>query len=151
MARNRTRIEATADEVFAVLADPYSYEHWVVGCDDIRGTDGDWPNVSSRFFHTVGVGPIKIKDSTKVIAVNSPHRLILEARARPAGIAKVIFELAPADDGRTTDVTIEEFPIRGFAKRIDNAVQDRLIGARNIETLRRLTKQVEQRRVGTTH
>lgn len=140
MSTNRHTIAATPDEVFAVLADARTYEHWVVGCDDIRAVEGDWPAVGSRFFHTVGVGPVKTKDNTKVLEVDPPRRLVLEARARPAGVAKVIFELEATADG--TEVVIEEFPIKGVAKVIDNPIQDGLIKARNVETLRRLEKQV---------
>lgn len=144
MSTNRLTIAASPQEVFAVLADARTYEHWVVGCDDIRAVEGDWPAVDSRFFHTVGVGPLKTKDNTKVLEVDAPHKLVLEARARPAGIAKVIFRLVPVDGG--TDVSIEEYPIRGVAKVIHNPIQDGLIKLRNVETLRRLDKQVEQRK-----
>ncbi|HVF33664.1 MAG TPA: SRPBCC family protein [Acidimicrobiales bacterium] len=146
MSTNRHIIPAAPDEVFAVLADARTYEHWVVGCDDIRAVEGDWPAVGSRFFHTVGVGPLKTKDNTKVLEVDPPRRLVLEARARPAGVAKVIFVLRPLDGGTATEVEIDEYPIRGVAKVIDNPVQDGLIKVRNVETLRRLEKQVLQRR-----
>lgn len=144
MARNRMHIDAPPAEVFAVLADARTYEHWVVGCDDIRAVEGDWPAVGSKFFHTVGAGRVKVKDNTKVIEVEPDRRLVLEARARPAGVAEVIFELKPADGG--TDVEIIEHPIRGIAKRMNNPLQDALIRVRNAETLRRLRKQVDQRR-----
>ena len=144
MSTNRHTIAASPDEVFAVLADAHSYEHWVVGCDDIRAVEGDWPAAGSKFFHTVGVGPLKTSDNTKVLEVEAPHKLVLEARARPAGLAKVIFRLVPVEGG--TDVSIEEYPIRGVAKTIHNPLQDGLIKVRNVETLRRLEKQVLQRK-----
>ena len=144
MSKNRHTIPASPDEVFAVLADARTYQHWVVGCDDIRAVEGDWPAVGSRFFHTVGVGPVKTSDNTKVLEVDAPRRLVLEARARPAGIAKVIFELRPVDGG--TEVEIDEYPIRGAAKVIHNPLQDGLIKVRNVETLRRLEKQVLERK-----
>ena len=144
MSTNRLTIAASPQEVFAVLADANTYQHWVVGCDDIRAVEGDWPAVGSKFFHTVGVGPLKTKDNTKVLEVDAPHKLVLEARARPAGIAKVIFRLVPVDAG--TDVSIEEHPIRGVARVIHNPVQDGLIKVRNVETLRRLEKQVLDRK-----
>lgn len=144
MSTNRHTIDATPDEVFAVLADAHTYEHWVVGCDDIRAVEGDWPAVGARFFHTVGVGPLKTSDNTKVLEVEPGKRLVLEARARPAGIAKVIFVLRPVDGG--TEVEIEEYPVRGAAKTIHNPLQDGLIKVRNVETLRRLDKQVQQRK-----
>ena len=150
MSTNSLTIDATPAEVFAVLADARTYEHWVVGCDDIRAVEGDWPAVGSRFFHTVGVGPVKTKDNTKVLEVEADCRLVLEARARPAGVAKVEFTLDPVGDGSRTEVTIVEYPIKGVAKVIDNPIQDGLIKARNVETLRRLEKQVLERRGSAT-
>ncbi len=148
MSKNHHTIDATPDEVFAVLADARTYEHWVVGCADIRAVDGDWPAVGSKFFHTVGVGPIKTKDNTAVVEVEPGRKLVLEARARPAGVAKVIFTLTPVDGG--TEVEIDEYPVRGVAKTIHNPIQDGLIKLRNVETLRRLDKQVTERKGATT-
>ena len=148
MATNSHTIPATPDEVFAVLADARTYEHWVVGCDEIRGVEGEWPAVGSKFFHTVGVGPLKTSDNTMVVEVDPPRKLVLEARARPAGVAQVIFILNEVADG--TEVEIEEYPVKGAAKVIDNPVQDGLIKVRNVETLRRLEKQVLERRGDAT-
>lgn len=144
MATNSHTIPATPEEVFAVLADARTYQHWVVGCDDIRGVEGEWPTVGSRFFHTVGIGPIKTSDNTVVLEVDPPLMLKLEARARPAGVAHVIFTLQQVEGG--TEIEIDEYPVKGAAKVIDNPVQDGLIKIRNVETLRRLEKQVLERR-----
>jgi uncharacterized protein YndB with AHSA1/START domain len=145
MSKNSLTIDAPPADVWAVLADARAYEHWVVGCDDIRGVEGDWPAVGSRFFHTVGVGPLKTKDNTEVVECEPERRLVLQAHARPAGVAEVIFTLDALDDGSRTDVTIEEFPTEGVAKAIDNPIQDGAIKVRNVETLRRLAKQVADR------
>lgn len=146
MAVTTMPIDGSPAEVFALLSDPYTYEHWVVGCDDIRAVEGDWPAVGALFHHTVGVGPIKFKDNTKVVEVVPGRRLVIEARARPAGVAKVVFTLEPKEGG--TEVTIEERPVRGLAKKIHNPGQDMLIHLRNAESLRRLDQQVRQRRAG---
>ena len=142
MSVNRMRVKGTPAEVFAVLADPYTYEDWVVGCADIRHVEGEWPAVGSLFHHTVGMGPFKVKDNTKVLEVEADSRLVIEARARPAGVAKVVFSLEPVADG--TEVCIEEYPVRGLARRIANPLLDLLIHLRNAETLRRLDKQLEK-------
>ncbi len=140
MSKNRLVIEAPPEAVFAVLADARSYRHWVVGAHEIRGVEGEWPAVGSRFFHTVGVGPFKTKDNTMVTAVEPNRRLELEARARPAGVARVVFTLRPVAGG--TEIEIEEYPIRGAAKLLHSPIQDAVIKARNAETLRRLATQV---------
>ena len=142
MSVNRMRVKGTPAEVFAILADPYTYEHWVVGCVDIRAVEGEWPAVGSLFHHTVGMGPFKVKDNTKVLDVDADTRLVIEARARPAGVAEVVFTLTPVPGG--TEVCIQEYAVRGFAQRIANPVLDFLVHLRNAETLRRLDKQVEQ-------
>ena len=147
MSKNSLTIDAAPADVWAVLADARTYEHWVVGCDEIRGVEGDWPEVGSHFFHTVGVGPVKTSDSTKVLECEPERRLVLEARARPAGVAKVIFDLDAVEGATQTEVTIEEFPIEGVAKAIDNPIQDGAIKVRNVETLRRLAKQVAERQL----
>ncbi len=146
MAMNTTRIDASPAEIYAVLADARSYEQWVVGCDDIRAVEGDWPAPGSVFHHTVGTGPFKVKDNTKVLEVEPDRRLVIEARARPAGVAKVSFELRAIDGA--TEVRMEELPVRGVAKAIHNPFQDRLIHTRNTESLRRLADLVRRRRSG---
>jgi len=144
------RIDAPAADVFAVLADPNTYPQWVVGCDDIRAIDPTWPAVGSKFHHTVGAGPIKVKDNTKVTAVTEGTRLVLEGRARPAGVVSIAFDLTPVVDGTATDVTMSEEPVRGFARLVHNPVQDGLIHARNHKTLQRLRDVVATRRGSPT-
>lgn len=143
MATNETTIAATPEQVFDILLDASTYERWVMGCDDIRSVDPDWPQPGSKFHHTVGFGPLKVQDTTKVLELDAPRRLVLEARARPAGVAKVIFTVTPCPEG--SKVEVEEYPTRGVAKTIDNPVLDGMIKARNVETLRRLDREVEKR------
>lgn len=148
MARVSTTTSAEPRRVFDVLVDPYSYEHWVVGNRSVRGVDANWPEEGSRFHHNVGFGPVNTDDSTKVIEIDRPWRLVLEARARPSGVAKVAVTLEPERGG--TKVTIEEEPIRGMAKRWHNPVFDLLIKLRNVECLRRLKKLAEERQPATS-
>ena len=143
MAENSTTIDATPEQVFEVLLDAWTYKDWVVGADDIRAVDDAWPAPGSCFHHTVGVGPAKTDDRTKIVAVDPPHRLVLEARAGPAGVAHVEFVVGPDRDG--TRVTIEEHPIDGPAERLPEAVSDVGLKLRNAETLRRLRNLVESR------
>jgi len=71
------------------------------------------------------------------------RRLVLRARARPTGVARVEFELAGRDGG--TEVIQSERPIEGPPARLHNPVQDWLIDRRNREGLRRLKQLVERR------
>ena len=45
MASRSTHVRSTPDEVWAVLADPWSYATWVVGTVKIREADEAWPAV----------------------------------------------------------------------------------------------------------
>jgi uncharacterized protein YndB with AHSA1/START domain len=49
MARNRVHIEASRDDVFAVLADAERYPDWVVGAAEVERHDDEFPAVGSRF------------------------------------------------------------------------------------------------------
>jgi uncharacterized protein YndB with AHSA1/START domain len=131
-----THIDASPERVFDVLDDARTYEFWVVGCKDIRDVDPDWPAEGSAFHHSVGVGPVTVKDSTTIVERQRPRVLELRARARPAGIARVHFEVVPSGSGAR--VTIAEAPIEGLPAKLHNPVQDHLIHRRNQETLRRL-------------
>ena len=106
MARNEDQFAVTPERVFAVLSDPESYADWVVGSHSIRDADPDWPAVGTRFHHRVGAGPLTVNDHTEVLEADPPRRLVLRARARPLGTAKVELVLEPRDGG--THVTMTE-------------------------------------------
>jgi uncharacterized protein YndB with AHSA1/START domain len=148
MAENSITIDdARPEDVFAVLLDAWSYADWVVGADHIRAVDDDWPNPGSRFHHTVGVGPAKTDDTTTVLDIDAPRRLVLDAHAGPAGTARVAFLVEPDPDNptRATRVTIEEDAVEGPAEHLPTPVTDVGFRLRNAETLRRLRKVVEER------
>jgi uncharacterized protein YndB with AHSA1/START domain len=141
MATTHTQIAASPDEVFAALANPENYSDWVVGSDTVRDADPAWPKVGSRFHHRVGFGLLKVNDHTEVLAVDPPHRLVMRARARPLGTAKVTMLLA-GRDGRT-DVTMIEVAGDRLSRLALNRLTDPLIHVRNVEALRRLKRIVE--------
>ncbi len=141
MARNRIVIEAPRARVFGVLSDPSSYGHWVVGSKEIRAADSDWPARGSKFHHTVGLGPLTIEDHTLVEEVDAPRCLVLRARSRPLGAARVALHLEN-DQGRTR-VTMDEHPVGGLPVRLLAKVVDPLLHARNTKALQRLKALVE--------
>lgn len=136
MSVTSTHTSASPEAVFDVLDDAWTYEFWVVGCADIRAVDDAWPSPGAAFHHSVGIGPFNVDDSTSIVERDRPHSLELRARARPAGVARVRFDLAAQGSG--TEITIEEAPIEGLPARLHNPLQDHLIHQRNVETLRRL-------------
>jgi uncharacterized protein YndB with AHSA1/START domain len=145
MARNVATFPVPIQQVFAVLADPKTYAYWVVGSDSIRDADPSWPAVGSKLYHRVGVGPLKLNDNTEVLEVTKPVRLVLQARARPLGTARIVLELIDLGDG--TQVTMIEGPGDRFTRLLHNPVADYLLRRRNDETLRRLGKLAAQRSV----
>jgi uncharacterized protein YndB with AHSA1/START domain len=136
MARTERTIATTPQRIFAVLADPQSYGHWVVGSDLIRDADAAWPAVGSRFHHRVGFGPVKVNDHTEVLDAEPPHRLRLRAKARPLGTAFVTLQLEPVPEG--TRVTMIEDAADRLTALVFNPLTHLLVHGRNVESLRRL-------------
>ena len=134
----------TPQAVFDVLRDGRSYGHWVVGTRTIRAVDPGWPSEGTKLHYTVGYRPLRKDDETVSLAYAADERLELEARAWPAGTAKIVLRAEPAEGG--TLVSIDEAPHRGPAKLLHNPLLDVLVKARNVETLRRLEQQASGRR-----
>ena len=141
MALNVEFFRAPVEKVFRVLADGWRYADWVVGARRVRSVDDGFPAVGSRLHHSVGVGPLSLRDDTEVVELEWPKRIVLHARARPSGTARVTLTLKEAAGG--TVVQMQEHPVRGIAARLDSAVMDLTIWARNLRSLRRLRRIVE--------
>jgi uncharacterized protein YndB with AHSA1/START domain len=149
MSTNEITVDAPPQVVWDVLADPPTYEYWVVGNKQIRRHDAGWPKPGTVFHHKVGFGPIATKDKTVALEANAPHRLVMQVRAWPVGTGIVSFELEP--DGAGTRVRMHERAEAGPLKRLAPMV-DRLVWFRNAETLRRLRRCAEERkRSGAAH
>jgi len=129
--------------VFAVLADGWLYALWVVGASHIRDVDDDWPNVGSRIHHAFGGWPMLGRDQTTVLESGSPHRLVLQARAWPAGQARIEVKATPNADGGSL-VELNEYPVSGVGKAVHNPAFDKLLYRRNVEALARLAALVER-------
>lgn len=142
MAVNHEMIEAAPETVFGIITDPSSYPRWVVGARTIRDVDTSWPRPGSAFHHAVGVGPARIHDKTEVLDIQPPDRLVLRARARPAGVARVALHLRGKGSG--TEVVLEEHPL-GPGARWWGRLLDPVVWLRNIESLRRLKRIAEGR------
>jgi uncharacterized protein YndB with AHSA1/START domain len=136
-------VDASAEEVWHVLADGWLYPLWVVGASRMREVDDHWPAVGARLHHSVGVWPLLIDDSTEVKEAAPGERLVLRARGWPAGEAQVVLRLSP--QGERTEVVIEESVVAGPGALMPRFVQDPLLSWRNVETLRRLAHVVEGR------
>lgn len=144
MSRTVKILPARPEDVWAVLANARTYSYWVVGAQRIRGVEGDWPTPGSRFFHAVGIGPLRVKDWTRSTEAVPERRLVMHARMWPFGSARVEIDLAPAPRG--TRVTMVEMPVRGPVDIVYNRVLDHMVHLRNVVTLRRLGTLAARRR-----
>ena len=131
------RIDRPIEDVFAALVTPVTYPSWLVGCKEIRAVDDGWPAVGTRFHHCVGVaGPVTVADSSRVEAIEAPHRLVLEVRARPVGRGQVTFTLEQQAPGSSTTLTVDEVPVGRLA--VLRPLLAPLVMARNERSLTRL-------------
>lgn len=142
MAVTEAVIAASPERVFALLADGRSYERWVVGAKKIRDVDAGWPAPGSKIHHSVGVGPLVVRDTTEVVEVHEPSRLVLEARVRPTGVASIDLRLVPEDG--VTRVVMREAPVSGPASLLPKALTDWAIDRRNRRALDRLREMAER-------
>ena len=124
------------EAVWDALADAYGYGYWVVGSSEIRDADETWPAPGSRFHHTVGVRPLRVRDHTESLEAQRPRLLRIRAKARPLGTARVTLELTPQDGG--THVRMREDPDGLTAWLTVNPLVQLLLKGRNAESLMRL-------------
>jgi uncharacterized protein YndB with AHSA1/START domain len=136
MATNERFMAAPPEAVWAALADPGGYGYWVVGSKEIRDADPDWPVPGARFHHTVGLGPLEVRDHTVSLEAEPPRRLRIRVKARPLGTAIVSLELHP--EGGGTRVTMREEPEGTTSVLAVNPLVELLLKGRNAESLARL-------------
>jgi len=142
VARNVEHFNVPPERVFEVLSDARSYGHWVVGAKDIRAADGGFPAPGTRFHHSIGFGPLTISDHTEVVESAPPHRLVLRAKARPLGTAKVVLEILP--EGGGSRVTFIEDAGDPLTRYVFNPLTHLVVRGRNAESLRRLRELAER-------
>ena len=142
MSRNSIAVSATPEAVFAVLDDAYAYPRWVVGARRVRRVDPDWPAVGSKFHHAIGTAAGELHDSSKVLERTSPHRIVLEVRFRPTGVANV--EIDVTREGANSVVALAEVPTRGPVSRLPRIITDPLLFTRNALALQRLRHEIEK-------
>src|SRR5688572_9522150 len=136
-------LDAPIDAVASVLADARTYDGVVVGSKRIRWFDARWPEVGTSFHHSIGFGPLHIRDSTTVTADDLPDRLVLTVRMGPMGVAEVEFALV-REDGETR-VTMREDPVSGPVKAVWSPPLAAATRLRNDRALRRLGEIARER------
>jgi Polyketide cyclase / dehydrase and lipid transport len=129
-------IAASRQQVWDVMADGWTYSQWVVGNSRMRAVDPNWPAPGSIICHSIGVWPLVLDDQTVVEKSIPLEELVLHAKGRPFGGARVILRLSDIPDG--CRVEMEEYPISGPAAILPNRLSDLAAWPRNHETLWRL-------------
>jgi uncharacterized protein YndB with AHSA1/START domain len=124
------------EAVWASLSDPRSYAYWVAGSKEVRDADPGFPAPGTRFHHTIGVGPLTVRDHTEVLEAEPPALLRLRAKGRPFGTATVILRMEPEDGG--TNVEIVEHPDGIYSLMALNPLLQLMTKMRNAESLSRL-------------
>lgn len=142
-ARLERETTATPAQVWAVLAEGWSYAAWVVGASRVRSVDPTWPAPGALIHHSAGAWPLLLDDQTEVVESEPERRLVLQARGRPLGEATVALELTPTATG--TVVSMLEDVSHGPTLALPKAVRQLLIAPRNTETLHRLVLLAERR------
>ena len=145
MATVTAHIGVPPPQVYAVLANGWYYSGWVVGTSHMRAVEDAWPAAGSRLFHSSGVWPAVLTDETMVEESSLNERLVMTARVRPFGQARVEVILTIEGDG--TRVALTETPIEGPASWAHNRLADGLLHRRNVECLDRLAAISEGRTV----
>ena len=136
VATNRRFMPVPPEAVWASLADPKGYAYWVVGSKGVRDADAGFPAPGTRFHHTIGFGPLTLRDHTEVLEAAPPALLRLRAKGRPFGTATVILRMQPEDAGTTVEIV--EHPDGIFSPLALNPLLQLMTKVRNAESLMRL-------------
>ncbi|MEU8997651.1 SRPBCC family protein [Streptomyces caniferus] len=142
MAVRHRLIECTPEELWAVLADGFRYQDWVVGTAHSRPAAGNWPEVGSMIEYTVRLGPWNLSGHTVVRHSDPPRALELEVDSGRLGTARVAIEVRRW--GPDSLVVVDEHPLRGPGGRLHNAGLEALLQLRHRSMLSRLAEVAEQ-------
>jgi uncharacterized protein YndB with AHSA1/START domain len=124
------------EAVWEALADPHGYAYWVVGSKAVRDAEPGFPAPGTKFHHTIGLGPLALRDHTEVMEAERPRLLRLRAKGRPAGTATVILRMTPEADGTTVEIV--EHPDGLYSILALNPLVHLATKLRNAESLARL-------------
>ncbi|MHA3024740.1 SRPBCC family protein [Mycobacterium sp. BMJ-28] len=101
---------ATRSQVWDVIADGWTYSQWVVGNSRMRAVDPDWPAVGATIEHSLGVWPLLLNDVTMVQDCRPMEELVLLAKGRPFGKARITLRLFDIEGGGCR-IEMAEVPI----------------------------------------
>ncbi|MDT5094705.1 MAG: hypothetical protein QOH60_4068 [Mycobacterium sp.] len=140
---------ASRQQVWEVIADGWTYSQWVVGNSRMRAVDPSWPAPGSTIHHSIGVWPALLNDETVVVDSEPPHELVLLAKSRPFGSARITLRLTAIDGG--CRIEMSEVPISPPLKWLPRWASLAAAWPRNRECTWRLTALAERRKPSEVH
>lgn len=143
MAHTEKIVHAPVEALFAVLCDPSSYQHFVVGTKRVRRFDPRWPEPGTTLHHTVGVGPLALRDKTDAIEAIPPTHLVTRPHIRPFVITESRFELERQGDNAL--LRLDEYAVGGPLAPIWPGPLDWLMALRNRKVVHRIARLAEHR------
>jgi hypothetical protein len=134
---------ATRKQVWDQIADGWTYSQWVVGNSRMRAVDANWPAKGSTIYHSIGVWPLLLDDETVVEECEPQRKLVLIAKGRPFGAARVTLRLSDIDTG--CRIEMSEVPVSAPLKWLPARAALAAALPRNRECTRRLVALAERR------
>ncbi len=134
---------ATRQQVWDVLANGWNYSQWVVGNTRMRAVDPRWPAPGSTIHHTIGVWPVVLNDETEVESSTPLEELVLLAKSRPFGGARIVLRLSDTQTG--CRIEMAEVPVGGPLNLLPRRLALAAAYPRNRECLARLAALAERR------
>ncbi|CAA0094216.1 Uncharacterised protein [Mycolicibacterium vanbaalenii] len=138
---------ASVQRVWDLLADGWTYSQWVVGNSRMRAVDRDWPAPGSQIHHSIGLWPLVINDTTTVEKCTPLEELVLLAKTRPFGAARITMRLSPTPTG--CRIEMAEVPAGVPLKWLPDSVGLAAAWPRNRECTWRLASLAERRDLET--
>ena len=134
---------ATRQQVWDVIADGWTYSHWVVGNSRMRAVDPNWPAPGSAIEHSIGIWPLVLDDETVAELCEPLQKVVLLANGRPLGAARITLRLADIDTG--CRIEMSEVLVGGPLKWLPERVALAAAWPRNRECTWRLAALAERR------
>jgi len=135
---------ATRRQVWDVVADGWTYSQWMVGNTRMRAVEPAWPAPGSRIHHTIGIWPFVLNDETEVESSTPLEELVLRAKSRPFGGARIVLRLFDIDGG--CRIEMAEVPVGGPLNLLPRRLALAAAYPRNRECLARLAALAERRK-----
>src|SRR3954470_25001391 len=135
---------ATRQQVWNVIADGWTYSQWVVGNSRMRAVDPQWPAPGSTIRHSIGIWPLVIDDLTVSEACTPLEELVMLAKGRPFGAARITMRLFDIEGGGCR-IEMAEVPVGAPLGWVPNRLALAAAIPRNRECTWRLAAIAERR------